>query len=176
MLSSSAPKVLRWLLVFFSVVVVLASCVGFAFADSPLVANNNVDGLTHAQYIGGGYIRGVVSGLGDVEIYVPYSSRLSWGLTADSFLCNINSSSVSGIMFDSSGRQYTFSCSGYSIPRYRLVDSSGYQYTDMYCSVYASNLDVQTSFQSAFNFENSWPYITIGLLGVIIVCMMRFKR
>lgn len=151
-------------------------CLSVAFADSPLVANNNVDGLTHAQYIGGGYIRGVVAGLGDVEIYFPYSSRHSWGLTADSFLCNINSSSVSGIMFDSSGRQYTVSCSGFSIPRYRLVDSSGYSYTDMYCSVYSSNLDVQTSFQSAFNFENSWPYIAIGLLGVIIVCMMRFRH
>ena len=173
MLSSSALKRCK--------VVVLAicwvvSCLSFAFAEETLVASNNVDGLTHAQYIGGGYIRGNVSGLGDVEIYVPYSSRLSWGLTADSYLCNINSSSVSGIMFDASGRQYTFSCSGYSIPRYRLTDSSGYQYTDMYCSVYASNLDVQTSFQSAFNFDNSWPYITIGLLGVIVVCMMRFKH
>ena len=151
-------------------------CLSVAFADSPLVANNNVDGLTHAQYIGGGYIRGSVSGLGDVEIYFPYSSRHSWGLTADSFLCNINSSSVSGIMFDSSGCQYDVSCYGFSIPRYRRADSSGYGYTDMYCSVYSSNLDVQTSFQSAFNFENSWPYITIGLLGVIIVCMLRFRH
>lgn len=151
-------------------------CLSVVFADSPLVASNNVPELTHAQYIGGGYIRGSVSGLGDVEIYFPFSSRHSWGLTADSFLCNINSSSVSGIMFDSSGRQYDVSCYGFSIPRYRLADSSGYGYTDMYCSVYSSNLDVQTSFQSAFNFENSWPYITIGLLGVIIVCMMRFRH
>ena len=151
-------------------------CLSFVFAEDTLVASNNVPELTHAQFIGGGYIRGVVTGLGDVEIYFPFSSRHSWGLTADSFLCNINSSSVSGIMFDSSGRKYTVSCSGFSIPRYRLADSSGYQYTDMYCSVYSSNLDVQTSFQSAFNFENSWPYITIGLLGVIIVCMMRFRH
>lgn len=171
-LSSVRKSCTAFLLVIFCVV----CCLSVSFADSPLVANNNVDGLTHAQFIGGGYIRGVVSGLGDVEIYFPYSSRHSWGLTADSFLCNINSSSVSGIMFDSSGRQYNVSCSGFSIPRYRLFDSSGYQYTDMYCSVFDSNLDVQTSFQSAFNFENSWPYITIGLLGVIIVCMMRFKH
>lgn len=173
MLSSSALKRCKAVIL---AICCAVCCLSFAFAENTLVASNNVDGLTHAQYIGGGYIRGNVSGLGDVEIYVPYSSRLSWGLTADSYLCNINSSSVSGIMFDASGRQYTFSCSGYSIPRYRLTDSSGYQYTDMYCSVYASNLDVQTSFQSAFNFDNSWPYITIGLLGVIIVCMMRFKH
>lgn len=173
MLSSSVRKSCKVLVL---VICCAVCCLSVVFADSPLVANNNVDGLTHAQYIGGGYVRGVVTGLGDVEIYFPYSSRHSWGLTADSFLCNINSSSVSGIMFDSSGREYNVSCSGFSIPRYRLVDSSGYQYTDMYCSVYASNLDVQTSFQSAFNFDNSWPYISIGLLGVIIVCMMRFKR
>lgn len=173
MLSSSVRKFCR---AFLLVICCVVCCLSVSFADSPLVANNNVDGLTHAQYIGGGYICGVVTGLGDVEIYFPYSSRHSWGLTADSFLCNINSSSVSGIMFDSSGRQYDVSCYGFSIPRYRLTDSSGYGYTDMYCSVYSSNLDVQTSFQSAFNFENSWPYITIGLLGVIIVCMLRFRH
>lgn len=172
MLSSSVRKCKVFLLAICCVVL----CLSVAFAESPLVANNNVDSLTHAQYIGGGYIRGVVTGLGDVEIYFPYSSRHSWGLTADSYLCNINSSSVSGIMFDSSGRLYDVSCYGFSIPRYRLSDSSGYGYTDMYCSVYSSNLDVQTSFQSAFNFDNSWPYITIGLLGVIIVCMMRFRH
>lgn len=173
MLLSSVRKSRKVLLLFICCAVF---CLSVAFADSPLVANNNVDGLTHAQYIGGGYIRGSVSGLGDVEIYFPYSSRHSWGLTADSFLCNINSSTVSGIMFDSSGREYDVSCYGFSIPRYRLSDSSGYGYTDMYCSVYSSNLDVQTSFQSAFNFENSWPYITIGLLGVIFVCMLRFRH
>lgn len=172
MLSSSVRKCKVVLLAICCVVL----CLSVAFAEDTLVASNNVDGLTHAQYIGGGYIRGVVTGLGDVEIYFPYSSRHSWGLTADSYLCNINSSSVSGIMFDSSGRQYDVSCYGFSIPRYRLSDSSGYGYTDMYCSVYSSNLDVQTSFQSAFNFENSWPYITIGLLGVIIVCMLRFRH
>lgn len=172
MLSSSVRKCKVVLLAICCVVL----CLSVAFAEDTLVASNNVDGLTHAQYIGGGYIRGVVTGLGDVEIYFPYSSRHSWGLTADSYLCNINSSSVSGIMFDSSGRKYDVSCYGFSIPRYRLSDSSGYGYTDMYCSVYSSNLDVQTSFQSAFNFENSWPYITIGLMGVIIVCMMRFRH
>lgn len=172
MLSSSVRKCKVFLLAICCVVL----CLSVVFAEDTLVASNNVDGLTHAQYIGGGYIRGVVTGLGDVEIYFPYSSRHSWGLTADSYLCNINSSSVSGIMFDSSGRQYDVSCYGFSIPRYRLSDSSGYGYTDMYCSVYSSNLDVQTSFQSAFNFENSWPYITIGLLGVIIVCILRFRH
>lgn len=172
MLSSSVRKCKVFLLAICCVVL----CLSVVFAEDTLVASNNVDGLTHAQYIGGGYIRGVVTGLGDVEIYFPYSSRHSWGLTADSYLCNINSSSVSGIMFDSSGRQYDVSCYGFSIPRYRLSDSSVYGYTDMYCSVYSSNLDVQTSFQSAFNFENSWPYITIGLLGVIIVCILRFRH
>ncbi len=173
MLSFSVRKSCK---VFVLVICCALCCLTFAFAEDPLVASNNVPDLTHAQYIGGGYIRGAVTGLGDVEIYFPYSSRHSWGLTADSFLCNINSSSVSGIMFDSSGRQYDVSCYGFSIPRYRLSDSSSYGYTDMYCSVYSSNLDVHTSFQSSFNFENSWPYITIGLLGVIIVCMMRFRH
>lgn len=113
MLSSSVRKSCKVLVL---AICCAVFCLSVAFADTPLVANNNVDGLTHAQYIGGGYIRGVVTGLGDVEIYFPYSSRHSWGLTADSYLCNINSSSVTGIMFDSSGRQYDVSCYGFLFP------------------------------------------------------------
>lgn len=167
---------LKRLKAFFLAVFVLVCCVVPAFASDSLVADNNVSSLKYAKYIGSGWIRGSVSGLGDVELYFPYSSKSSWGLTSDSFLCNINSSSVSGIMYDSSGRQYSVSCSGFSIPRYRLVDSSGYQYTDMYCSVYESNLGVSTSFKPFFDFDTAWPYIAIGMMGVIIVCLMRFKR
>lgn len=173
MLFCSVPK--RCKAIFLASFVFIC-CVVPVFAADSLVADNNVDSLIYAKYIGSGWIRGSVSGLGDVEIYFPYSSKSSWGLTSDSFLCNINSASVSGIMYDSSGRQYTVSCSGFSVPRYRLTDSSGYQYTDMYCSVYESNLGVSTSFKSFYDFDTAWPYIAIGLLGVIIVCLMRFKR
>lgn len=145
------------------------------YADESLVAVVP-DYLSHAQYIGGGWIRGSAVGLGDVELYFPLSSSGSWGLTSSNYLCNINSSSVSGIMYDSAGRQYNVSCSGFSIPRYRLTDSSGYQYDDLSVKVYDSNLSVARAFPSTWRMDNGWYYLVIAFLGVILICLMRYKR
>lgn len=159
-----------FLAIFASVLIVLP-----AYADESIVAVVP-DYLSHAQYIGGGWIRGTAVGLGDVELYFPLSSSGSWGLTSSNYLCNVNSSSVSGIMYDSSGRQYTVSCSGFSIPRYRLTDSSGYQYDDLSVKVYDSNLSVARAFPSTWRMDNGWYYLVIAFLGVILVCLMRYKR
>lgn len=146
-----------------------------AYADESIVAVVP-DYLSHAQYIGGGWVRGTAVGLGDVELYFPLSSSGSWGLTSSNFLCNVNSSSVSGIMYDSSGRQYNVTCSGFSIPRYRLTNSSGYQYEDLSVKVYDSNLSVARAFPSTWRMENGWYYLVIAFLGVILICLMRYKR
>nr|DAP63945.1 MAG TPA: hypothetical protein [Inoviridae sp.] len=146
-----------------------------AYADETIVAVVP-DYLSHAQFIGGGWIRGTAVGLGDVELYFPLSSSGSWGLTPSNYLCSVNSSSVSGIMYDSSGRQYTVSCSGFSIPRYRLANSSGYQYEDLSVKVYDSNLSVARAFPSSWRMDNGWYYLVIAFLGVILICLMRYKR
>lgn len=159
-----------FLALFAAVIMVVPS-----FADEPMVAVVP-DYLSHAQYIGGGWIRGTAVGLGDVELYFPLSSSGSWGLTHANYLCNINSSSVSGIMYDSAGRQYNVSCSGFSIPRYRLSDSSGYQYVDLSVKVYDSNLSVSRAFPSTWRMDNGWYYLVIAFLGVILICLMRYKR
>lgn len=143
--------------------------------ESPTVQAVSSD-LMYAPYIGSGWITGSVSGLGEVYIYVPISSRGSWGTTDDGYLCNVGSSSVSGVMFTASGTKYAFSCSSFSVPRYRLYDSSGYQYSDLHLTVTGSNLDVATTFPGSYTFSNSWQYIVIGLMGVILVCMMRYKH
>lgn len=146
-----------------------------AYADDTMVAVVP-DYLSYARYIGGGWIRGSAVGLGDVELYFPLSSSGSWGLTSSNYLCNVNSSSVSGIMYDSSGRLYNVSCSGFSLPRYRLADSSGYQYQDLSVKVYDSNLSVARAFPSTWRMDNGWYYLVIAFLGVIIICLMRYKR
>lgn len=130
----------------------------------------------YAPYIGSGWITGTVADLGEVYVYVPITSSGVWGTTSDGFLCNVGSSSVSGLMFTASGTKYIFSCSSFAVPRYRLSDSSGYQYSDLYLTVTGSNLDIATTFPGSFTFANSWPYIVIGLMGVILVCLMRYKR
>ena len=46
--------------------------------------------LKYAPYIGSGWFTGTVSGLGEVYLYVPVSSRGVWGTTADGYLCNVD--------------------------------------------------------------------------------------
>ena len=130
----------------------------------------------YAPYIGSGWISGTAAGLGEVYVYVPITFSDVWGTTSDGFLCNVGANSVSGVMFTASGTKYIFSCSSFAVPRYRLSDSSGYQYSDLYLTVTGSNLHVATTFPGSYTFANSWPYIVIGLMGVILVCLMRYKR
>lgn len=151
----------------------------YAVSDEALVDDSTVQVVSepkYAPYIGSGWITGTAAGLGEVYVYVPISSRGSWGTTSDGFLCNVGSNSVSGVMFTASGIKYVFSCSSFSVPRCRLYDGSGYQYSDLYLTVTGSNLEVATTFPGSYTFANSWPYIVIGLMGVILVCMMRYKR
>ena len=53
--------------------------------------------LKYAPYIGSGWFIGTVSGLGEVYLYVPISTRGVWGTTSDGYLCNIGGSSVSTV-------------------------------------------------------------------------------
>lgn len=133
-------------------------------------------GPQYAPYIGCGWITGNAPGLGHVSVYVPITSSDSWGTTSDGYLCNVSGNSVSGLMYTDSGTKYYFSCSSFAIPRYRLYDGSGYQYEDLRLTVEDSNMHVATVFPGSYTFANSWPYIIIGLLGVILVCLMRYKH
>lgn len=132
--------------------------------------------LKYAPYIGSCWIKGTASGLGEVYIYVPVSSRGKWGTTSSGYLCNVDSSSVSGIMFNSQGTQYAFTCSGFSVPRYRLFDSSSYQYSDLYVTVTDSNAQVATSFPPSVPVADVLPYVTVVLLMGVILCSMRSRH
>lgn len=132
--------------------------------------------LKYAPYIGSGWITGTVSGLGEVYLYVPVSSRGVWGTTADGYLCNVGQSSVSGVLFTSSGTQYSFSASSFSLPRYRLVTSSSYDWQDLRLTVSDSNMQVATEFGPAVPVSDAIPYVLVGLLGVVILCLMRSRR
>lgn len=132
--------------------------------------------LKYAPYIGSGWITGTASGLGEVYIYVPISSRGSWGTTSDGYLCNVGGNSVSGVLYTKAGTRYTFSCSSFAVPRYRLADSSVYSYTDLYLSVTGSNLRIATDFPPAVPFSDSYPLIMLGVMGVMILCLMRYRH
>lgn len=155
--------------------VVPAFAVGATQEDVP-AAQAVAVGPQYAPYIGSGWITGNASGLGHVSVYVPITSSESWGTTSDGYLCNVAGNSVSGLMYTDSGTKYYFSCSSFAIPRYRLYDGSGYQYEDLHLTVEDSNMHIATVFPGSYTFTNSWPYIVIGLLGVILVCLMRYKH
>lgn len=133
--------------------------------------------LKYAPYIGSGWFTGTVSDLGEVYLYVPVSSRGFWGTTADGYLCNVGGSSVSGVLFTSSGTQYSFNAPSFSLPRFRLFSTTSYyEWSDLRLTVSDSNMQVATSFEPAVPVSQAIPIIFLGLMGVIVLCLMRSKH
>lgn len=133
--------------------------------------------LKYAPYIGSGWFIGTVSGLGEVYLYVPVSTRGVWGTTSDGYLCNIGGSSVSGVLFTASGTQYSFNAPSFSLPRYRLFSSSTYyDWNDLRLTVSSSNMQVATDFGPAVPVSDAIPFVIVGLLGVMVLCLMRSRR
>lgn len=176
---------LSFFLFFVSVVPAFADPVQLLSDDPPLVSSVSATAdvkagstdLKYAPYIGSGWFTGTVSDLGEVYLYVPVSTRGVWGTTADGYLCNVGGSSVSGVLFTSSGTQYSFSAPSFSLPRYRLFSSSSYyEWTDLRLTVSDSNMQVATSFEPSVPVSDAIPFVIVGLLGVMILCLMRSRR
>ena len=149
----------------------------YAPADSTVDVQAGSADLKFAPYIGSGWVTGTVSNLGEVYIYVPISSRGVWGTTADGYLCNVGGSSVSGLLFTSSGVQYSFNAPSFSLPRFRLASSTSYNdWSDLRVSITDSNLQVATEFAPAVPVSQAVPIIFLGLMGVIVLCLMRSKH
>lgn len=173
------------LLFFVSVVPAFADPVLLLSDDSPSasfvsssadVKSGSTD-LLYAPYIGSGWFTGSVSGLGEVYLYVPVTTRGVWGTTADGYLCNVGGASVSGVLFTSSGTKYSFSAPSFSLPRYRLFSSSDYyDWNDLRLTVSDSNMQVATSFEPAVPVSDAIPFVIVGLLGVMILCLMRSRH
>lgn len=146
----------------------------FSFTSVSKVGSSD---LKYAPFIGSGWFIGTVSGLGEVYLYVPISTRGVWGTTSNGYLCNIGGSSVSGVLFTASGTQYSFNAPAFSLPRYRLFSSSSYNdWNDLRLTVSSSNLQVATEFPPAVPVSDAVPFVIIGLLGVMVCCLMRSRR
>lgn len=144
---------------------------------SPVDVNASSSDLKYAPYIGSGWFIGNVSGLGEVYLYVPVSTRGVWGVTSDGYLCNVGGTSVSGFLFTASGTKYTFSAPSFSLPRYRLFSSSGYNdWNDLRLTVTSSNMQVATDFEPAVPVSEAIPFVIVGLLGVMVLCLMRSRH
>lgn len=138
---------------------------------------SGVTNLKYAPYIGSGWFTGTVSGLGEVYLYVPVDTRGTWGTTSDGYLCNVGRSSVSGVLFTASGVEYSFSAYSFELPRYRLFSGSGYNdWSDLRLTVTDSNMQVATGFEPSVPVSEAIPYVIVGLLGVMVLCLMRSRR
>lgn len=174
------------LVLFFSVIVpasaepvqlLSSDSVSASSVSSTSVSKAGSSDLKYAPYIGSGWFIGTVSGLGEVYLYVPISTCGVWGTTSDGYLCNIGGSSVSGVLFTSSGTKYSFNASSFSLPRYRLFSSSEYyDWNDLRLTVTSSNLQVATEFPPAVPVSDAIPFVIVGLLGVMVCCLMRSRR
>lgn len=148
-----------------------------SFAVSAADVKVGSSDLKYAPYIGSGWFIGNVSGLGEVYLYVPVSSRGVWGVTSDGYLCNVGGSSVSGILYTASGTKYSISAPSFSLPRYRLVSSSSYNdWNDLRLVVSSSNMQVATDFEPAVPVSDAIPFVIVGLLGVMVLCLMRSRH
>ena len=70
-------------------------------------------------------------------------------------------------------RLIRFSFSGFSLPRYRLRDSSGYSYEDLYFVPTASNAQIADTMPPVYDVADVQMYIVILFLGVVILCFMK---
>lgn len=140
-------------------------CVITAFADDYI-----------APFVGSGYVKGTDSLLGEVELYVPINSKGSWGTSDTGYLYNVSSTGFTGVLYTQNGTKYIVSASAFSLPRYRLPNSSSYDYSDLHLTVSQSNLQVATEFPNALTITEAIPFIIVGFMGVILFFMMRSKR
>lgn len=149
--------------------------VSFVSATSDVKAGSS--DLKYAPYIGSGWFTGNVSGLGEVYLYVPVDTRGTWGTTSDGYLCNVGRSSVSGVLFTASGVQYSFSAYSFELPRFRRVSDTGYNdWSDLRLKVSDSNMQVATDFEPAVPVSDAIPFVIVGLLGVMVLCLMRSRH
>lgn len=150
----------------------MSSFRAFLVASVVLLSTVNVAMAIDLRYNGSVWFTGTASGYGTVEVYVPSGSVDSWGTDSAGNLVNVSSSTITGVMYSSNGNQYNFSAPSLAVPRVRLAGTNN-SYVDIGLRVTDTNAVIGTD---SMSFSRSYPYIIIGLFGVVIVCLSRFRR
>lgn len=138
-----------------------ASSSGLVIPDSP---------PSDIPFYGAGYITGTSSSLGTVTLWFPIDYTGDWGVDSNGYLINVTSGSKSGYL--EGVYNNSVSAQAFSYPRYRTTSSS-YDYTTLYLTPTASNMDIAVEMAPSVSFADMYPYIMIMLVGVVIVCFMK---
>ena len=130
------------------------------------------DPPTTSPFYGSGWVTGVDSRLGTITLYFPrnYCSD-TWGLDSNGYLFNVTSSTVGGYL--SSVYNNSVSAPSFAYPRYRSSSSSSWDYVDIHLVPTSSNMEIYTTNRPRVTVDDLLPYVSILLLGGLLVCCMR---
>ena len=128
------------------------------------------DAPTSSPFYGSGWVTGQDSNLGIITLYFPrnYCSD-TWGVDSNGYLFNVTASSVGG--YYSGAYNNAVSVPSFAYPRYRTNNS--YDYVDIHLVPVDSNMDIYTSHRPRKTIDDLLPYVSILLIGGVLVCFMR---
>lgn len=154
-------KVLVILVVF----AIIGAVSGNAFAYGDDAPSTNIVG-------GSCYIEMQTSQLGRITVYFPVTYQDSYfSIRSDGQLVNITNSTLTGY-FRYGSSEYTFRCTTFSTPQYRLTNGSGSYVNLTVNGVYNSNMTLLESFPTQFSFHtSSFDLIELFLMGVCVLCL-----
>lgn len=128
------------------------------------------DPPTTSPFYGSGWVTGSDSNLGIITLYFPRNYCTdTWGVDSNGYLFNVTSASVGG--YYSGAYNNSISAPSFSYPRYR--SSNNYDYIDIHLIPLSSNMDIYTTNRPRKTMDDLLPYVTILLLGGVLVCCMR---
>lgn len=128
------------------------------------------DPPTTSPFYGSGWVTGTDANLGIITLYFPRNYCVdTWGVDSNGYLFNVTSSSVGG--YYSGAYNNSVSASSFSYPRYRT--SASYDYVDIHLVPISSNMDIYTTNRPKKTVDDLLPYVSILLLGGVLVCCMR---
>ena len=148
----------------------IAEYPAISYAAPTIVDVIGDDPPTTSPFYGSGWVTGQDSNLGIITLYFPrnYCSD-TWGVDSNGYLFNITASSVGG--YYSGAYNNAVSVPSFAYPRYRTNNS--YDYVDIHLVPLDSNMDIYTSHRPRKTIDDLLPYVSILLIGGVLVCSMR---
>lgn len=148
----------------------IAEYPAISYAASTIVEVIGDDPPTASPFYGSGWVTGSDSNLGIITLYFPRNYCAdTWGVDSNGYLINVTSSSVGG--YYSGAYNNSVSAPSFSYPRYR--SSNNYDYIDIHLIPLDSNMDIYTSHRPRKTIDDLLPYVSILLIGGVLVCCMR---
>ena len=141
-----------------------------SYAAPTIVEVIGDDPPTTSPFYGSGWVTGTDSNLGIITLYFPRNYCVdTWGVDSNGYLFNVTSSSVGG--YYSGAYNNSVSAPSFGYPRYRT--NSSYDYVDIHLVPLDSNMDIYTSHRPRKTVDDLLPYVSILLIGGVLVCCMR---